>query len=139
VTPEEISPAIARLEMITAAAETDEDIAEVQNLLGSFEDDEAGQRELVRVLAVDVVEKLPATGGALAIRDPADFLAFGLLQAVERLNPLGVLETFVWSIPPEALSDLAAALVVFWHEACLQAAAAALLRVSVPEHAPEEI
>lgn len=136
MTPHEISPAIARLQMLTAAAETDEDIAEVQDVLASFNDVRA-QRELVRRLAVDVAAKMP-DGGALAVRDAADFIALGLLQATQALDRADLRE-LVSALEERALSDLAAALVVFWHEACLQAAAVTLTRVSVPEHAPEEL
>lgn len=136
MTPQDVRAAIARLQMLTAAAETDEDLEEVQDVLASFDDADA-QRELVRVLAVHTAEKMP-NGGSLAVRDRADFLALGLLQAVEILGRADLLE-LVSGLDPRALSEIATSLVVFWHEACLQAAAVTLLRVSVPEHAPEEI
>ena len=132
---EEVGPTIARLQMLTAAAETDEDLAELQDVLASFDDADA-QRELVRVLAVSTAEKMP-NGGSLAVRDRADFLALGLLQAVEVLGRADLRE-LVSGLDPRALSEIATSLVVFWHEACIQAAAVTLTRVSVPEHAPEE-
>jgi hypothetical protein len=131
VSPDEVTPAISRLQMLAASAEADDAIEAVQDALSAF-DDERSQRELVRVMTAAVAAKIPV-GGHLHVTDAADLAAIGLLQAAEIFDRRTLVE-LVDDLPEENLPDLAAALVVFWNHACEQAAARTLANVTIPKH-----
>jgi hypothetical protein len=135
VRPDDIAPAITRIQMLAAGADTEEEIRALQDAFVEL-DDAVSQRRLCRALADGIVEKSPV-GAHLHVRDRDDLLALGVVQAVE-IMPAAAVDVVVAQLPEDVLPEVNASLLVFWNHACEQEAARAIRWTRTPEHAPTD-
>lgn len=135
MSPTEVAPAITRLLMLTAGPIPDDLLPAVHAAMRAFDGDAAALRRLSAALAVQTAEKLP-DGGTLAFGDAADIVAVAIVQHGGHTH--GCIDRMVDDLPIGHLADIATALLAMWRQACSQAAAATLARLTVPEHAPQE-